>query len=46
MADKNGWNILHDAVLGGHAEMVQHIVKLQPGKSVYRFVTKRSLNVL
>ena len=30
--DVNGWNILHDAVLGGHPEMLQHIVKLQPGK--------------
>ena len=39
IADKNGWNILHDAVLGGHAEMVQHIVKLQPGECICRVIT-------
>ena len=36
--DINGWNILHDAVLRGHADMVQHIVKLQPGESIPVFV--------
>jgi hypothetical protein len=31
--DSNGWTVLHDAVLGGHAEMVDHVAKIAPGKS-------------
>ena len=37
MTDSRGWTVLHEAVLGGSADIVEYIVKLRPKM---RFVGK------